>query len=165
MNLLDKLKDAREDAIKNRKQLMGFALATGGSYLTGLISTEIMRRTGTDININTWLTWLIRTGSFYAINLPYHAIMHKNEYSTGERDLKKEMKTIGFSNAVGTLLTLPQKSAHRFLLKYCNNILAYCIAYGTIGGGAAIAKFGIDKTFDVFKSSRNKNEESKTTSQ
>lgn len=154
MSLCKKLIKIKDDAINNRKQLLGFAVSTGGSYLIGLIATEGLRKAGLDADSNSTLTWIARTASFYGINIPYHWLSHRQDYLTNTRNQDRETKVISFSNGVGTLITLLQKPAHEYLMQRWNNIWAYGVPYALIGGGAAVVKFAIDKHFKVYRSKK-----------
>src|SRR3989344_3479520 len=134
---------------RNKMQFLGFGAAIICTYPVGLAVTTALKHFGVSDEINAVMTFLTRTASFYAINIPLHKHMHFQDYLEKRRDLSKEMKVISFSNVVGTGVTLAQAPLHYYLMKKTNNTLAFLISYGGIGALSAGVTFGIDYLFGV----------------
>lgn len=142
--MLKNLSNTYNFLTRNKMQFLGFGAAIIGSYPIGLAVSTALKHFGVSDEINVASTFVARTASFYAINLPLHKRAHFQDYLEKRRDFSKEMKVISFSNMAGTGLTLLQPPLHYYLMKKTNNTLAFLVSYGGIGLLSAGVKFGID---------------------
>jgi hypothetical protein len=135
------------DLIKlNPRYFCSLLAAFGGSYAVGAITATAMQFSGYSEEAIALASQGARLTSFFAINLPLHRYLHKEKYQNNEESTK-EMKTLGFSNAVGAILNLTlQPSFHYFAMHnlHIKNPEAFLGAYLFATTLATGTKLGID---------------------
>lgn len=148
---------------QNRKYLIGFGTAFIGSYVIGAGTSTLLEHLNYSKETIALATLIMRTGSYFAINLPLHHSLHKKDYLHKERDANYEMKTLGASNLIGAstnavLQPLLHWTAMAIKIK---NPYAFLLAYFVAGSISTSIKFSIDLKKGVIKRNNDKSLESK----
>ena len=116
------------------KYVIGYGGATALSWVVGANISSYLESIGYGYESNALLSFVVKTGVFYLVNLPVYSVLHKKSYSSGKKDWKEDIKHQAYSNFIGSKWTLTGLVAHWGLMRAFGQGSALAFIVGNVIG-------------------------------